>query len=183
MTAPPQVNSLSFHLAPISPVTPLTFTSGEDVAVDGTFGSQHAQLNGQPIDISHSSRSSMINEFFNTGAFVNPTCSFTPDPGNPLAIEQQNCTPFNIKYSMLGQYGNSGRGILSGPAFSNTDFSVIKNIPFTERYRLQFRSEFFNVFNQVNFHNPNTRVTSGSFGRITAADDGRVIQFALKLFF
>jgi len=163
--------------------TPLTFTSGEDVAVDGTFGSQHAQLNGQPIDISHSSRSSMINEFFNTGAFVNPTCSFTPDPGNPLAIEQQNCTPFNIKYSMLGQYGNSGRGILSGPAFSNTDFSVIKNIPFTERYRLQFRSEFFNVFNQVNFHNPNTRVTSGSFGRITAADDGRVIQFALKLFF
>jgi hypothetical protein len=72
---------------------------------------------------------------------------------------------------------------LSGPAFSNTDFSIIKNIPFTERYRLQFRSEFFNVFNQVNFHNPVTRVTSGSFGRITGANDGRVIQFGLKLFF
>jgi hypothetical protein len=163
--------------------SPLTFTSGEDVAVDGTFGDQHAQLNGQTIAISHSSRDSMINQFFNTGAFVNPTCGFTPDPGNPLAIEQQNCTPFNITYSMLGQYGNAGRSILSGPAFSNTDFSIIKNIPFTERYRLQFRSEFFNVFNQVNFHNPVTRVTSGSFGRITGANDGRVIQFGLKLFF
>jgi hypothetical protein len=125
----------------------------------------------------------MIGEFFNTGAFVDPTCSFTPDPGNPLAIEQQNCTPFNLTYSMLGQYGNSGRGILSGPAFSNTDFSIIKNIPFTERYRLQFRSEFFNVFNQVNFHNPRQTVTSGTFGRITGANSGRVIQFGLKLFF
>jgi Carboxypeptidase regulatory-like domain len=163
--------------------SPLTFNSGEDVAVDGTFGDQHSQLNGQPIAVSHSSRGGMINQFFNTGAFVNPTCSFTPDQGNPLAIEQQNCTPFNITYSMLGQYGNSGRGILSGPAFSNTDFSIIKNIPFTERYRLQFRSEFFNVLNQVNFHNPSTTVTSGSFGRITGANSGRVIQFGLKLFF
>lgn len=163
--------------------TPLTFASGEDVAVDGTFGTQHAQLNGQTIGISHSSRGSMINQFFNTGAFVNPTCSFTPQPGNPLAIEQQNCTPFNIPYSMLGTYGNSGRGILSGPAFSNTDFSIIKNIPITERYRLQFRSEFFNVFNQVNFSNPDQTVTDGTFGEINGANSGRVIQFGLKLFF
>ncbi|HEV2247215.1 MAG TPA: TonB-dependent receptor [Terriglobia bacterium] len=163
--------------------TPLTFASGEDVAVDGTFGTQHAQLNGQKFALSHSSRADMINQFFNTAAFVNPTCSFTPQPGNPLAIEQQNCTPFNIIYSMLGQYGNSGRGILSGPAFSNTDFSIIKNIPFTERYQLQFRSEFFNVFNQVNFSNPDQTVTDGTFGQITGANDGRVIQFGLKLFF
>src|SRR5690242_3588787 len=163
--------------------TPLTFVSGEDVALDGTFGDQHAQLNGQPIGINHPNRASMINQFFNTGAFVDPTCSFTPQPGNPLSIEQQNCTPFNLVYSMLGQYGNSGRGILSGPAFSNTDFSIIKNIPFTERYQVQFRSEFFNVFNQVNFNNPRQTVTSGTFGQIRGANSGRVIQFGLKLFF
>lgn len=163
--------------------TPLTFLSGEDVALDGTFGSQHAQLNGQTIGTSHSNRANMINQFFNTGAFVNPTCSFTPQSGNPLSIEQQNCTPFNLIYSMLGQYGNSGRGILNGPAFSNTDFSIIKNIPITERYRLQFRSEFFNVFNQVNFSNPDQTVTDGTFGQITSANSGRVIQFGLKLFF
>ncbi|TAM82004.1 MAG: TonB-dependent receptor [Acidobacteria bacterium] len=163
--------------------TPLTFASGEDVAVDGTFGTQHAQLNGQTIGLSHSSRANMINQFFNTAAFVNSTCNFTPQPGNPLAIEQQNCTPFNIVYSMLGQYGNSGRGILSGPAFSNTDFTIIKDIPITERYKVQFRSDFFNVFNQVNFGNPDQTVTDGTFGQITSANDGRVIQFGLKLFF
>jgi Carboxypeptidase regulatory-like domain/TonB dependent receptor-like, beta-barrel len=163
--------------------SPLTFASGEDVAVDGTFGTQHAQLNGQTIGMSHSNRASMINEFFNTAAFVNPTCSFSPQPGNPLSIEQQNCTPFNLTYSMLGQYGNSGRGILNGPAFSNTDFSIIKNIPITERYKLEFRSEFFNVFNQVNFSNPDQTVIDGTFGQITGANSGRVIQFGLKLLF
>jgi hypothetical protein len=122
----------------------------------------------------------MINEFFNTGAFASPICGFVPQPGNPLSIEQQNCTPFGIKYSLLGQYGQAGRGILSGPAFSNTDFSILKDFAVKERYRLQFRSEFFNIFNQVNFGNPDSTVTDGSFGQIRSASGGRVIQFALK---
>jgi len=47
--------------------------------------------------------------------------------------------------------------------------------------KLQFRSEMFNVFNQVNFSNPDTTETDGTFGQILGANDGRVIQFALKL--
>ena len=140
---------------------PNTFLSGPDVAVDGTYGSQHAFINGQKIALNHSSRGAMVNEFFNTDAFIDPTCGFTPQPGNLQAIEQQNCTPFGIKYSLLGGYGNSGRGILSGPGLSNTDFSVLKDFPFKERYKVQFRSEFFNVFNQVNFGLPDTTVTDG----------------------
>lgn len=50
-----------------------------------------------------------------------------------------------------------------------------------EPWRVQFRSEFFNSLNQVNFSNPVTTVSSSTFGRIRAAADGRVIQLALKL--
>ncbi len=136
--------------------SPLTFFTGQDVALDGTNGAyyaQHAQETGQPIAISHPNRAAEVAEFFNTAAFTLPA---------------------------TGTYGNAGRGILTGPAFSNTDFSAMKNFTFYERYRVQFRSEFFNVFNQVNFNNPSTSVASGSYGRIRGAADARVIQFALK---
>jgi hypothetical protein len=50
--------------------------------------------------------------------------------------------------------------------------------------RLQFRSEFFNLFNTVNLSNPNATLSSGvNMGRITSAADARVIQFALKVVF
>ena len=98
----------------------------------------------------------MVQNFFNTGAFV-PT----------------NQVP-------RGVYGNAGRGLISGPAFNSTDFSILKDFIFKENYRLQFRSEFFNAFNQVNFTSVGTTVTSGAFGNLRDAADGRVIQFALK---
>lgn len=163
---------------------PLTFFYGTDVALDGTgSGEQHSFLTGQPIGMSHSNRGAMINQFFNGNAFVNPTCGFVPQAFNPLAIEQQNCAPSDIIYSLLGRYGQSGRGILSGPAFSNTDFSIMKDFALKERYKIQFRAEMFNVFNQVNFNDPDTTVEDGpgTFGAIQGADSGRVIQFALKL--
>jgi hypothetical protein len=48
---------------------------------------------------------------------------------------------------------------------------------------VQFRAEFFNVFNNVNFRLPNATLTSASLGRITTAFDPRIIQFGLKLAF
>jgi hypothetical protein len=47
--------------------------------------------------------------------------------------------------------------------------------------RMQLRGEFFNAFNQVNFNNPNTTVSSTTFGRITGTGPGRVVQLAAKL--
>lgn len=140
---------------------PLTFTMGDDVALDGTFGDQHAQLRpGITVDdivVDHPNRGSMVERFFNTDAFI---------PTNEVP---------------RGTYGNAGRGLISGPGFSSSDFSLLKDFLIREPARLQFRSEFFNAFNQVNFTSVSTSVNSSAFGRIRGAGDPRIIQLALKL--
>jgi len=90
----------------------------------------------------------------------------------------------------LGDFGTSGRNILRGPDQENVDISIIKYFPFTERTKLEFRSEFFNAFNHASFANPvfpNTQyavLESGSAGQILTTSTGpRVIQFALKFNF
>ena len=82
-------------------------------------------------------------------------------------------------------YGNSGRGLITGPGQANYDISIAKKIPITESKNLEFRSEFFNAFNHTQFANPGTTVsTPASFGVITATSVApRIIQFALKFIF
>jgi hypothetical protein len=80
-------------------------------------------------------------------------------------------------------WGNESRNDLIGPPFKDVDLSVYKDIPVTERLKLQFRSEFFNIFNHSNYSTPANTVTSSSFGLITSAAGGRDIQFALKVMF
>ncbi len=82
-----------------------------------------------------------------------------------------------------GTFGNAGRNILRGDARNNVDFGLIKNFPITERHRLQFRGEFFNLANHANLGNPNGGLSSPQFGRITTAGNPRVIQFALRYAF
>jgi hypothetical protein len=82
--------------------------------------------------------------------------------------------------------GNVGRtlGDVRGPAFLNTDLSLIKNTQIGERLTLQFRAESFNVLNRANLNLPNTAFGSGQFGRITSTVGlPRVGQLALKLNF
>jgi hypothetical protein len=88
--------------------------------------------------------------------------------------------------------GNLGRNTITGPGFTNVDFSVTKNTNITEALRVQFRAEIFDLFNHANFGNPNTTALPGSttFGVITGTrfatgDSGssRQLQFALKLIF
>lgn len=157
---------------------PETLRQGIDVAMDGTGSRQHAQFAAPGVSLTRhwANKTDMINEYFNTAAFVPP--SQVP----------------------AGTYGNSGRNILTLPGLNVVNFSAIKNLKLTERYRLQFRSEFFNVFNRVNFgcgggdfsfgngpfgmsggcSNPANNASSSNFGQILSAGDGRVIQFALK---
>jgi len=97
--------------------------------------------------------------------------------------------------SLLFQaFGNSGIGILRGPGLANVDLNASKNFRITEKQSLQFRAEFFNLFNHPNFALPNANVfaqaanggatPNPTFGKVTATTtNSRQIQFGLKLLF
>ena len=81
-------------------------------------------------------------------------------------------------------YGDVGRNTLRGPGLQDLDISVSRNIALTERIKLQFRAEAFNLTNTVAFGLPNANVSGGSPGVITSlAADPRIMQFALRLSF
>lgn len=103
--------------------------------------------------------------FFNTCAFVDP-----PE----------------------GSFGNVGQNTVQGPKNENWDLSLVKEIPFAEKRRLEFRTEFFNIANQVNFlfakpgpqnSNNSTVLGTPTFGYLTAARPPRLVQFGLKFYF
>lgn len=87
-------------------------------------------------------------------------------------------------FDTLNPFGNSVRNSLTGPGQKNIDISFIKFIPFTEKLKGELRAEFFNVFNWVNYANPNSNISGANFGRIERAATGpRVIQLAFKFKF
>jgi hypothetical protein len=132
---------------------PFTVLSGADRSRSG-IGNDYADVIGNPAAPAGANQ---VLEFFNTAA---------------------------VAQAIVGTFGNVGRNTVRGPGFFDVDASVFRSFNLTERFRLQFRAEAFNIENRLNFQNPNSTVSSGvTFGRITAANDSRVLQFALKLFF
>jgi hypothetical protein len=102
--------------------------------------------------------------------YFNATCFTTP----PVVGDDGRATAF----------GNSGASIVSGPGQSNVDMSLLKKIALRENKLLEFRAEFFNVFNTPQFNAPDTNFSSSSFGQITSTSvNPRFVQFALKLSF
>jgi hypothetical protein len=101
--------------------------------------------------------------YFNTAAFASPL----PPTGT------------------LGTFGNSGRNSFVGPRYFDTDMSLVKNFPLLprENSRLQFRADFFNLFNNVDFNSPTTSLSSSLFGKISSAQNARQVQLALRLDF
>jgi hypothetical protein len=116
--------------------------------------------------------------------------------GNPAAFSQPApCTALPCPTSTLGGPPDQ----LAGPTFKRFDFSAFKQMMLTERFRLEFRAEFFNIFNHPNFNAPNFggngvvavsgsgNFMSSTFGEIGSTRDApydpRQIQFALKLYF
>jgi hypothetical protein len=137
---------------------PLNITSGRDAYGSGQpLGQRPNYVAGQDIRAGTDGFSDV-----NRHLFVN-TAAFTPNT--------------------RGQYGNLGGYVLTGPGAATFDFSIFKSFPIRDRANLQFRTEFFNMFNRVNFSNPNTAQNSGNFGVITAAGAARELQFGLKLLF
>jgi hypothetical protein len=86
--------------------------------------------------------------------------------------------------SLLGTLGTAKRTICCGPHLSQTDFAILKTIPTSENTHVDFRAEFFNLFNHTQFFNPDGNTSDGSqFGQVTQVRDPRLMQFALKFFF
>ncbi|HZE72129.1 MAG TPA: TonB-dependent receptor [Pyrinomonadaceae bacterium] len=135
--------------------------------------------------------------FFNPFAFVRPIVpagQLIPS-SNGAAVAGATCGQPIV---LCTDFGSVGRNALRGPSQTNVDFSIIKRFPIRESKNIEFRVEFFNLFNHVNFANPISNfnaVTSfhpntgqvlnpGDFGRIiSTSNNPRLIQLALKLNF
>lgn len=109
--------------------------------------------------------------------------------GDPTVGGGSRQTWFNpaaFAQPLLGSFGNSGRNVVRGAGINNTDASLFRNFPGIlklESSGLQFRAEFYNIFNHTNFNGFGTTFGSPNFGQATSARDPRTIQFGLRLFF
>jgi hypothetical protein len=85
--------------------------------------------------------------------------------------------------TQAGQFGNEGRNVVRGPGIEDVDFSLFKNFTVTEKARLQFRAELFNLLNHANLGLPENDLESPAFGQILQAGSPRLLQLAIKLIF
>ncbi len=82
-----------------------------------------------------------------------------------------------------GTFGNLGRNSVYGPGQINWDMALSRQFHYKERWRLDFKAEFFNIMNHANWNNPVATNTSSTFGQITGFGSPRNIQFSTKLLF
>ncbi|HEV3469462.1 MAG TPA: TonB-dependent receptor [Pyrinomonadaceae bacterium] len=132
----------------------------------------------------------LLREFDNSGTGISALGFGAND--RPNLVGDPNAGPrtperwFNTAAFALparGTFGNAGRNVVEGPGYENFNASLVKNTTLGERYNLQLRAEFFNLFNHPNLDLPDNFFGSPSFGRVTSARDPRHIQFGAKLLF
>jgi hypothetical protein len=136
---------------------PLNIATGVDNSLSG-IGQDRVDIVGDPRLPGGRSQNDKILRWFNTDAF---------------------------RENALGTFGTLGRNTGRGPGLATVDFSAFKNfrLPYAEGHALEFRAEFFNLFNRVNLGNPTTSRSSSLFGRITSAGDPRILQLGLRYSF
>jgi hypothetical protein len=154
----------------ISGVT--TIQSGSPINV--TFGSDRAN-----IGITGLQRPDLVGPL--------PSLNCQPNSAGASDVERRqliNCFDASA-FALPAQFtfGNLSRNALRGPKFTSTDLTFMKNIPLGGDVRLQLRAEVFNVFNTVNYGNPNASFGSAAFGRITGAGAMRQMQLGGKVLF
>jgi hypothetical protein len=141
--------------------TPFTVYDSTDVSLEGSaseisgFSANRPNLVGNPNDGPKTAQ-----QWFNVNAF-------------------QQLNPV----TQAGQFGNAGRNVTQAAGLGQFDFSAFKTFRVTEAATVEFRAEFFNLFNRVNFGLPNNNISSPTFGQVESALPPREIQFALKFLF
>ena len=132
---------------------PVTLSEGDDASLCGCGGADVPNYNGQAI---HFSNPRHGGQYFDTGPFT------FEDPGVA---------------------GNSSRRFFHGPGINNWDLALHKGTQITEKAALEFRAEFFNVFNHAQFTSPSGGIDAGNFGQVTGVRAPRIGQLALKFSF
>lgn len=187
-----------------------------------TWTGIYLRQSGEPFSINsgartvhstHQSRAEMRNglpkfSFVDVPKIQGPVFIRTGDLITQSGDPNFNCRQIVDTQSFLcipepGQNSAVGRNTIQGPGYWNIDMGLLKNFSITERLRLQFRSEFFNLLNHANYENPRNAssgsptLTSATFGRaccssasvpssatvIATGEPERVIQFSLRLSF
>jgi len=148
---------------------------GPSAAGDGQL--VRANLVGNSVGILDSKQSQTFNylDAPRTGNFF-----FNPNNINRTGLS--STTTASVTNPSLRTYGTLPRNFFSGPSRTNFDLALAKMTYFREQMGLEFRAEFFNIFNHAVFNNPTTTITDKNFGQITTVplDSQRIIQFALK---
>ena len=132
-----------------------TVVSGVDNAYSGV-GGQFADLTGVDWRLPDRSKGEQIRRWFNTGAFTR---------------------------NAIGTVGTGGRNQMRAPGRWNLDYSLFKGFALREKTTLQFRAEFFNVFNHANLGGAVVSVNNPNFGVINSSSSPRILQLALRLAF
>jgi len=136
---------------------PIRITSSSDLELMGSFDFEDP---GEPNQIAPFHR---LNPQSSGGYYFNPA-SFANGP--------------------LGVIGNAPRAVCCGPGIGELDLALHKDFALTEGKTLEFRTEFFNVFNRTEFLNPDGNISDGaSFGTVSGERDPRLVQLALRLIF
>jgi outer membrane receptor protein involved in Fe transport len=141
------------------------------------------------------------NYWFNPNSLSNAQCPYPADPTQPPCVPGATMLPSNAQVvadPSLSTYGTLPRNYFRGPGYINFDMAFSKTTALTEKSKLEFRAEFFNLFNHANFTNPGVtnnnngtfsgggvgvNINSSQFGQITSTYDPRIIQLALRLSF
>jgi Carboxypeptidase regulatory-like domain len=140
---------------------------------------------GSPVNITISEDRANIGTGLQRPNLVGPVPSLNcvPDPARPPQL--MNC--FDASAFALPApftFGSASRNLLRGPKFVNTDLSLMKNVIVGGGATVQIRVEMFNIFNTVNWGNPNAQFdNAAAFGRITSAGAMRQVQLGAKLLF
>jgi hypothetical protein len=141
-------------------------------------------LGGDPLGLNSSDPWDFPNRNVGQG------CKTGVNSGNPNEYIKLSCFSYPNPSTLLG---NAGRNSLTGPGLVNFDFSLYKNNyirRISETFNIQFRTEFFNVFNRANFNPPiaNSTIfdqggtpTAGAGSLDSTSTPSRQIQFALKV--
>jgi len=138
----------------------------------------HAFNSGNPYTLS--ARTNFSNAGGDTRPDVIPGVSAEPPEGRR---REQWFNPAAFRNPAPGNWGNVGRNTASLPGLVSVDFSIFKNFAFTERQKLQFRTEFFNLPNYANFRGLSRAFDASNPGELSSALPGRQIQFGLKFLF